>query len=447
MRGSGWGGFNRIGPSPRAMNWRRQIGLMAVLVLLALCPAALRAQTFSPAQLGGLVLWVDAQDITGTGAQPASGASVTQWAHKSGRGNHMTRAAGTVSYQPTGIDARFPALRFPIGARMTAPNPFPAAMHNQMTVFFVLSNVSPTSNAAVSLNGNVLEGPAEDHRFLFHAPWGGTNNVIFDIPVYTQNGRLIAPLGKALTTTTLFMGLNDQPGNRQWLRIDGRATASDNTGSNAGVARGVHIGDQDNNFNFDGRFAELVIYDRALSLAEVQEVECYLLRKWTPEATSCGMRLEIQVASAPDAAGGTGAYRLPQGEVRYTITATRQGQGALTSDSLFLVSSVPGEVSFYNGDFDEGGAGSGPFGFAQSGTALQFDPASDARYSSSTVRPTTAAQCSLPRNRATIRRSASSASRPGVRSPMATVRQASRSATAPASTDPDPAQIRNHCRG
>ena len=384
MRGSGWGGFNRIGPSPRAMTRRRHIGLMAVLVLLALCPAALRAQTFSPAQLGGLVLWVDAQDITGTGAQPASGASVTQWADKSGRGNHMTSAAGTVSYEPTGIDARFPALRFPIGARMTARNPFPAATHNQMTVFFVHANVTIVKNAAVSFDG-------QTGGSWVHAPWID-GRVYFDASGIGSR-RLTAAHPTPLTKTTLIAALNDEPGNRQWIRLDGQAGAADTTGHLMTVGGGVHIGDF-GGLDYDGRFAEVVIYDRALSLAEVQQVECYLLLKWTPEAASCGMRLEIQVASAPDPAGGTSAYRLPQGEVRYTITANRLGQGALTSDSLFLVSSVPGEVSFYNGDFDEGGPGSGPFGFAQSGTALQFDPASDARYSSSMVRPTTAAQCS-----------------------------------------------------
>ena len=369
--------------------------LLRLLVALACIPSVASAQIADPRDMSGLVFWVDAQDVNGTGVQPANGASVTTWVDKSGGGRNLTTVGGTVTFESTGFDGLNPGMRFPLVARMAATNPFGSSFQNRMTVFFVAANVTNTSNFALSLNGTNTGSNIADGRFSFHTPWTD-NNLYFDAGACCGTTRLAGPFANAMTETTLFTGLNDEPGNRQWFRVDGQAFRADTTGHNANVSRGIHLGDLPDGHTYNGRFAEVVVYNRALSLAEVQHVECYLLAKWKPGDAPSGCIQPVDAVKTSQVWNplGINNFATPGNDIRYQITVTKPAGAGLSNNSLFVVDTLPADVIFYNGDVDDGGPETQALGFSQVGTGLVFNYASDVRFSNSLTPPANFAACS-----------------------------------------------------
>ena len=368
--------------------------LSILLVGLSLMPSPILAQIADPDDVSGLVFWVDASDVNGTGIQPADGATVTTWVDKSSGGNNLTTAAGTVTFEASGFDGVNPGLRFPLVARMAGANPFAGNFQNQMTVFFVNANVTLTNNFSLTLNGTNTGSNIADGRFSFHTPWIDSR-LYFDAGACCGSTRLRGTFANALTETTLVTGLNDEPGNRQWLRVDGQAFQADDTGHNANVSRGVHLGDLPSSHTYNGRFAEVVVYNRALNLAEVEDVECYLLAKWKPSDARPGCVQPINVVKTSQIWNplATSDFALPENDVRYEIVVTKPASAGLSDDSLFVVDSLPSEVTFFNGDVDGGGPETDAVGFSQVGTGITFNYGTDVRFSNAVSAPTTFAAC------------------------------------------------------
>lgn len=372
----------------------RLFRLLLVAAYLGLWPVSLSAQIAAPGDISGLALWVDAQDVNGTGVQPANGATVTTWVDKSGNGKNLTTVGGTVTFQTTGFDGINPGLRFPLVARMSSANLFAGNFQNQMTVFFVNANVTITNNFSLSLNGTNTGSNIADGRFSFHTPWTD-NSVYFDAGACCGTTRLAGAFPNPLTETTQWTGLNDEPGNRQWLRIDGQAFRADTTGHNANVSRGVHIGDLPDGHTYDGRFAEIVVYNRALTLAEVQQVECYLLAKWkiADAPAGCVQPLSALKTSQIWNPSGTNQFATPGNDVRYQIVVSKPPSAGVTRNSIFVVDSLTSNITFYNGDVDDGGPETNPISFSQVGAGITFNYATDIRYSNAAAVPATFAAC------------------------------------------------------
>lgn len=88
-----------------------------------------------------------------------------------------------------------------------------------------------------------------------------------------------------------------------------------------------------------------------------------------------------------------GEYLVPGAEVVYTIAVENAGPGDVEADSIFLVDTLPTGVAFYNGDFDEGGPGTGPVRFTETGTQLTFVPSRDLGFSADQAPPSGPAAC------------------------------------------------------
>ena len=86
-----------------------------------------------------------------------------------------------------------------------------------------------------------------------------------------------------------------------------------------------------------------------------------------------------------------GTFMVPGNDVAYAITVTNTGESVVDSDALLLVDTLPGGLSFYNGDY--GAAGSGAVIFSQNGAGLTFSQAANLRFSNAGTVPTSFAQC------------------------------------------------------
>lgn len=93
------------------------------------------------------------------------------------------------------------------------------------------------------------------------------------------------------------------------------------------------------------------------------------------------------------------AKSLPGNDVLYEISIANAGLSAPDAGSIFIVDALPSQLSFWNGDIDQGGSETyptvAPIGFNQTGGAtLSFDPSTDLRVAFGTTAPTTFSQCS-----------------------------------------------------
>ncbi len=91
---------------------------------------------------------------------------------------------------------------------------------------------------------------------------------------------------------------------------------------------------------------------------------------------------------------GTTPFATPGDDVVYSLTVQNSGSGAVDADTLFIVDTLPVEVTFFNGDMDGAGPATGAVYFTQSGAGLTFSLATDVKYSNSATRPTTFGACS-----------------------------------------------------
>ncbi len=218
---------------------------------------------FMPTDLAGLQIWVDAGDPYNTGAAPAPGTPISAWADKSGAGHHLVQGAGDPSryptYQGSGIGGR-PSIRFDGNDYLWATT-YDSA--NPYTVFAV-GNMQGSQNYRLVSSHNI--------NWLL-GYWGGQEQVLH------ANAWVTYPGPAANTTPDLYAATNTGAANRLYYN------GADITGNPAaGLGRigqlslgGAYLGGSE--FS-RGDVAEVVMYDRVLSAAELNQVGYYLSRKY-----------------------------------------------------------------------------------------------------------------------------------------------------------------------
>ncbi|MEM1391259.1 MAG: hypothetical protein AAGG45_09280 [Pseudomonadota bacterium] len=96
--------------------------------------------------------------------------------------------------------------------------------------------------------------------------------------------------------------------------------------------------------------------------------------------------------------GSQSDFAIPGNDIVYTLLIESTGSASVDADSVFLVDSLPLEVSFYNGDIDDGGPETGTVTFDERLSGLSFDESTDLRFSNSTTRPASFAECTYTPN-------------------------------------------------
>jgi len=91
--------------------------------------------------------------------------------------------------------------------------------------------------------------------------------------------------------------------------------------------------------------------------------------------------------------GALGLYGLPGNDVIYTITVTNEGTGGVDTDTMVLIDRMPAELSFYNGDIDDGGPEVNPVAFSETGSGLTLNYAADVAFSNFATDPANFAAC------------------------------------------------------
>jgi len=186
---------------------------------------------------------------------------VTSWADQSGNGNNATLAAGTPTVSVNALTGK-PTVKFPSGG--TTYFTFPRVADIR-TVFWIVKE------DIITANPHFLLGDYDTYHF--HR---GDNGCIWASysSEYIRNGTTRL-MGRVVNGQTTELGTG-------WRLVSVVTTAAvqanqlcrDRHTSSGSMAYRSWIGD----------IAEIIIYNRALSSAEVEQVETYLNNKWLKEA-------------------------------------------------------------------------------------------------------------------------------------------------------------------
>lgn len=92
--------------------------------------------------------------------------------------------------------------------------------------------------------------------------------------------------------------------------------------------------------------------------------------------------------------GNTVLYSLPGQDMIYTLSGTNTGSGPVDNNSIIMIDAIPNNLTFYNGDIDDGGPETDAVIFVDNASGLSFNAATDVRYSNAATPPANFAACS-----------------------------------------------------
>ncbi len=220
---------------------------------------------FAPNGLASLALWLDAaaiqtlyQDTALATPAAANGDPIGGWKDRSGNNRHalQSTALRRPQYSVNGLLGK-PTLLFDGVDDLMEVSPL--AMTQPMTVFVVARG-----NAATS---RIFDGAGATNRAALFSGAGQ----------WSMNAGTALNGGTWYTASRMFTCQFN--GGSSLLRIDGSAVASGNAGAQSITA--LILGARyDSAGTLSGAISELVLYNRALSTAELLQMEAHLKGKW-----------------------------------------------------------------------------------------------------------------------------------------------------------------------
>jgi len=213
-------------------------------------------------------LWLDGADTSPTNIVQSAGA-VDQWTDKSGQGNNVTQTGSARPTTNATTQNGLNVLDFDGGDTLVVPSGLFSIPNGANTIFAVAKRTSETA---------IIEG-------LFNLR-EGSNNRYFMI-FSTVSGRIefrngTTSITKSSLTNTDFQILRGRrSGTTEAVTANGLSEASstnaiDESGIDTGFIGGLTGGAS----RLIGSIAEIILYDRSLSVVERSAVESYLSAKW-----------------------------------------------------------------------------------------------------------------------------------------------------------------------
>ena len=227
------------------------------------------ARRFSPIDIPGCKLWLDAyDDVTFT---YSSGVIIQTWADKSGNGYNATQyGTGTTTYSATGLNSR-PAVMFSASTTNMVCSIPAGTFPNGVTGFVVLAATNATPGVISRCVNNVpapfdgsggarINGDGNGYKV-----WNSTYTI----------GSTSAPFIYDFATSTGLVFTETVNGSKQTI------TFNYNDGNYGDNGTTVTIGTrQDRGWHTTGSYSEVILFDGVLTTAQRQQVDGYLAKKW-----------------------------------------------------------------------------------------------------------------------------------------------------------------------
>lgn len=220
---------------------------------------------FSPADLAGLQLWLDASDAS---TITESSGSISEWRDKSGNANHAAQATGTA--QPAIAEASLNGLNtVDLGATSTAFMTLAAAVDLGQSASSGTSTVYFVAETSGNPNDSVLASGANNNWYVGL----GSDQVMYRTSGNFDTHSIASASGYRLISAT-----RDGASVSVWA--EGVASAN-NPRSKSGSITIQRLGRRlSATKSYFGKVAEVIIYNSAHDDSTRQQVEAYLLEKW-----------------------------------------------------------------------------------------------------------------------------------------------------------------------
>ena len=208
---------------------------------------------FNPTSIPGCQLWLDGADPLNTGTPPSSGATVSTWYDKSGKGYNATG----------GVSPTYSSKAIQFGGSSYLSTSYPAG--NTSASYFLV--FTPTSTAASTVLGGNALNTAVLYSYLGSFILGDWNTAVATNPTAIATGTTYIASGTS-GSGTLSLGING-----------GLLTTGSSTLSGTGTFT-IGAGYTDNRNKFIGSISEILVYNTALTTTQRQTIESYLAQKW-----------------------------------------------------------------------------------------------------------------------------------------------------------------------
>ena len=233
---------------------------------------------FSPTDLSGLSLWLKAD-----AGVTLSGSNVTAWADQSGNGNNANANSGQEPTFVSSFSNSKPAIEFDGQVQVIQIADANNLDFLNMSVFIVLKYINQgTGNNIVYFKNADAGSPADPAMYGLVSSTAQNNVVSFSLNVgdwadYQTSIDITNSIPKILSMT--------YDGTDQNVYSNGSFSDQFNIGGNIATSTGLfQIGGYNQSFNaaeyFNGRIAEIIMYNRAVTSIERQQVEAYLNTKY-----------------------------------------------------------------------------------------------------------------------------------------------------------------------
>ena len=224
---------------------------------------------FTPRQISGCALWLDAADPAGNGVVPANGATVSTWVDKSGNANNGT--SGTATFNRDSVGG---FINFTGGQTYSITNPN-VVVNQYFTIFVVEQLQNYAGGEAAFMGGN---GSFNANLHMRYTTGGGGMKFGF------FGNDLDASVTAFLTNSTQpvrIWSFSFLPSSRV-IYLNGTSIGSDTNNiqisgwGGAAIGAMVSYGGQ----YYNGKMREVMIFSGSLLTAQRQQVESYLAQKW-----------------------------------------------------------------------------------------------------------------------------------------------------------------------
>jgi hypothetical protein len=225
----------------------------------------------TPTDIAGLQAWYD---TTSDDYLTLDGSAITQFLDRSGNGND-SNVQGTASARPTRTASQINGLQaavFDGGDVLELPSALYSISNDDNTIFLVSQQATDSGNQERVYS--MTEGGSGRHYFQYGTAAGTVR--------WASNttGAQTIDTGNTNTDFNIIRGFRD--GTTQGLSINGATATTDSQGANEPDIDGAVIGAQTTALAnpFIGSIAEILIYDRALTSTEIDNIENYLSAKY-----------------------------------------------------------------------------------------------------------------------------------------------------------------------
>jgi lysophospholipase L1-like esterase len=239
--------------------------------------------SFSPNDISGLQLWLDASDPMYTASYAAKATAlndaVSIWPDKSENGHAMVVNGTPPKYDPTGLNGH-PTLKFDAAGYFTKAAFFTALYDKALSVFVV---------SKIESSNGILIGSGLSSVYILKNE--DLKRLTISIPSLTPNNiTTISPHdGTGLSTITGFIwngaktlietgNFNTQSGTNSTASLIKLARTGDLSLAGLAVAIGADTG---GTFKWPGTISEVLIFNTALSDEQRSKVVNYLSDKWS----------------------------------------------------------------------------------------------------------------------------------------------------------------------